>query len=131
MRTAQLDLVGELDRAVFPEDRRADTSRGEWWLAFDGDRAIAFAGCRLVDDGRAAFLSRAGVLPSHRGMGIQLKLIRARMRWASERAVDAVITYTTLTNVASQRSLISAGFRPYRPTTEWAGGRMIYWRRDA
>jgi GNAT superfamily N-acetyltransferase len=57
-----------------------------------------------------AILSGAGVLPSHRGRGLQLSLVRARLAWAAEMGLE-VAAAATAAGTASQRTLERAGFR--------------------
>lgn len=129
-RTAELALVRRLDCAIFPHDDPPNVDGSRWWLAWDGDEAVAFGGARPLSREPALLLERCGVLESHRGQGIQLRLLRARVRWAYELRVDSVITYTHPQNPASANSLIHAGFRLYLPANPWAGEGFLYWRRD-
>lgn len=60
--------------------------------------------------GGVAILSGAGVLPAHRGRGLQLALVRARLSWAAARGLE-VAAAETVPGTASQRTLEKAGFR--------------------
>jgi GNAT superfamily N-acetyltransferase len=60
--------------------------------------------------GGVATLSGAGVLPAHRGRGLQLALVRARLSWAAARGLE-VAAAETVPGTASQRTLEKAGFR--------------------
>ncbi len=57
-----------------------------------------------------AILSGAGVLPAHRGRGLHLALVRARLAWAAARGLE-VAAAATAAGTASQRTLEKAGFR--------------------
>lgn len=129
-RTEVHDLVRGLDRIIFPGDDPPDIEGSRWWLVWDRDTPVAFAGARMLSGEPILMLERCGVLPSHRGHGLQLRLIRARMRWAYEARADAAITYTHPGNPASGNSLIRAGFTLYTPSWAWAGPHFLYWRRD-
>lgn len=74
------------------------------------------------------YLARAGVLPKARGHGLQLRLIRARVKGAKAAGAKAIITDCTNRNAASARSLIKAGFKPYWPQAPWAMRHSIYWK---
>ncbi len=76
----------------------------------------ALAGGRILGVGVAsvhrgmATLSGAGVLPEHRGRGLQLALVRARLGWAASHGAD-LASATTAAGTPSQRTLEKAGFR--------------------
>lgn len=130
-RTEERDVVRRLDRACFPRDDEPEIDASRWWLAYDGDEPVGFGGARFLRyEPRAMLLERCGVLEAWRGQRVQLRLIRARLRWAGERRADVVITYTMPGNVASSNSLIRAGFRLYVPPHAWAGHEALYWRHE-
>ncbi len=121
----------QLDRETLPEAKPALNT--DWWGAYWGhfDDLVAYAGGRALPSG-AYFLSRAGVLESHRGQRLQLKLIRARVRFARAQGFPRIVTYTVPHNAPhnapSMNSLIHAGFRTYDPDVYWAGESVVYWR---
>jgi GNAT superfamily N-acetyltransferase len=73
------------------------------------------------------YLCRAGVLPAHRGQGLQKRLIRARIQVAKEKGMNWLVTDTN-DNPASGNSLIACGFKLFEPTVPWAANGAIYWR---
>jgi GNAT superfamily N-acetyltransferase len=107
-----------------------DFSIGYWWLAYRGDDPVAFAGMRRssvrVNRG---YLSRSGVLPAHRGHGLQVRLLRARETKARRLGWNALVSDTT-SNIPSSNSLIRAGFRLFQPETPWAFENSLYWFKD-
>lgn len=117
-----------LQVVCLPSDAPYDISRGYWWIAYDEDTPCAFAG--LVASSRwcdTGYLCRAGVLPTHRGNGIQKKLIRARVRKARKLGWNWLIT-DTYHNPASANSLIAEGFKMFEPTIPWGAKGTLYWR---
>ncbi len=120
-----LPEILELDRETLPESKPSPDT--DWWGAYDGHDLVAYAGGRALPSG-AYFLSRAGVLESHRGQRLQLKLIRARVRLARAQGFGRIVTYTVPHNAPSMNSLIRAGFRTYDPEVYWAGESVVYWR---
>jgi len=103
----------------------------EVWLAMDGRDVVGFGVLVCRPDGDhypGWYLRMAAVLPSHRGMGLQQRLIRARLAYAEKHGASVVSTYTRPDNDRSQRALYSCGFRPYFETTKYAG-EMVYMRR--
>lgn len=130
------ELLHVLHSEVFsPEDWTGNTvpkfRTGEWWIAFDGKDAIAFAGLKpSIRSQAVGYMCSAGVLPSHRGKGLQVRLIRKRVARAREHGWHTVITDTVNDNAASMRSLIKCGFRPYLPDVRWnASEGAVYWKR--
>jgi len=123
------DALLRLQRRALPQDEPISTKVGWWWLAMDGDDPVAFAGSyqssRWLD---AIYLCRAGVLASHRGQGLQKRLIKAREQHARSIGMNWLITDTT-DNPASANSLIGCGFRLYEPAAPWAGPTSLYWRK--
>jgi GNAT superfamily N-acetyltransferase len=109
-----VDLFGEAFLGGRPDpDVRAvllsmpRTPTNACFLAFAGGipAGVAMASaCRGV-----ALLTGAGVVPAHRGRGLQLALTRARLAWALERGCDLAASATD-PGTASQRTLEKAGF---------------------
>jgi len=121
--------IAGLQAAVLPLDAPHSMDAGAWWLALDDGLPVAFAG--LVPStrwGDCSYLCRAGVLESHRGRGIQKRLIGVREKYAREVGHRWLITDTT-GNPASSNSLISCGFRLFHPSRPWGPDRALYWRK--
>ena len=107
--------------------------RSVWWLAEalveDAWTPVGYAGAELTNDGQYMFLSRAGVVPLARGHGLQVRLIRARERWARAHGCSHAWTYTHWANTRSQASLARQGYTPY--TYEIADDtRFLHFRKD-
>jgi GNAT superfamily N-acetyltransferase len=123
------EVIAELHRICCPHDELPSTTDGWWWLAYAGDVAVGYAGMRdAKSEPGAAFLCIAGVVPEHRGKGLQRRLIRVRVQKARRLMKTAVISYT-LDNAPSGNNLIACGFRLYSPDKRWEGGDVAYWRR--
>jgi GNAT superfamily N-acetyltransferase len=122
-----LDLLHDLcflDAAL-----RVKYDYGYWWLAYSGKEAIGFAGITPSTIGPGVgYLKRAGVLPEHRGHGLQRRLLKARERKARELGWHSIITDTT-SNVPSSNNLMDAGYRLFDPEP-WAWKESLYWRKD-
>lgn len=118
-----------LQKKCLPFDKPFDTNYGYWWTVTDAlDNHCAFAG--LVSSVRwsdCGYLCRAGVLPSHRGHGLQKKLIRVRIRQAKALGWNWLIT-DTYENPASSNSLIACGFKLFEPSNPWGADKTLYWR---
>lgn len=134
-RIARADLpvaVLALDEICFPHDDRISTADSLWWIVWHREQPVAYAGLRLCKDEHnlgLAFLCRVGVVPDHRGRGLQKRLIRTREAAARRLAVTELVTYCVPWNCASINSLIATGYRTYRPTTKYGGAGAIYFRK--
>lgn len=122
-------LLNQLDRACFPADELCDKD-GDWWIVYDGKTPVGYAGLkpsnRIV---AAGYLCRVGVLPDHRGCGLQARLIRARLRAARKKGWHTVYS-DTYNNLPSANNLIRAGFRLYWPEVPWSYVGALYWKKS-
>jgi len=119
-----------LQRICLPNDAVYDVSHGHWWVAYtENGKPVGFAGLvrskSWVDCG---YLCRAGVIPTYRGKGLQKRLIKVREQQAKRLNWNWLVTDTYL-NPPSSNSLISCGFRLYRPTAPWSFKHALYWRK--
>jgi len=102
---------------------------GHWWLGLHGTEPAAFAG--LVRSTRvcnAGYFCRVGVLSTHRGRGLQQRLMRALELRARRNGWRAVVSDTT-DNLISANNFIRAGYRLYQPSIPWAWPHSLYWRK--
>jgi len=122
-----LDLLHDL--CFMDASLRPKYDYGFWWLAYCGNEPVGFAGITPSTIGPGVgYLKRAGVLPAHRGHGLQRRLLRVRERRARELGWRSVITDTT-DNVPSSNNLIKAGYRLFEPHP-WAFKHSLYWRKE-
>ncbi|MGX9389635.1 GNAT family N-acetyltransferase [Nitrobacteraceae bacterium UC4449_H16] len=123
------DTLQELHELSFKDTAaQPDYSNGYWWIAYSGSEPVAFAGITQSTMGPLhGYMKRAGVLPEHRGYGLQRRLIRVRLAKAKRLGWKTVITDTT-NNVSSANSLIKAGFKLFTPKP-WAWSTSLYWYR--
>jgi predicted acetyltransferase len=117
-----------LQKICLPYDKPYDTTAGYWWIAIKNGVDIGFAG--LVYSSRwtdCCNLIRAGVVPDHRGQGLQKKFIRVRIRQAKALKMNWIVT-STYDNPASANSLIACGFKMFDPSVPWMTAHTSYWR---
>jgi GNAT superfamily N-acetyltransferase len=98
----------------------------EWWLAERSGALVGFGGAKLWEPDGLVYLCRAGVAPEARGLGLQKRLISARVGWARRIGAKGCMTYT-IDNPPSQNNLIACGFRTFTPSYAWGGSRATYW----
>jgi GNAT superfamily N-acetyltransferase len=124
----QLALT-QLQKQCLPYDKLAATTSGYWWIVYsETGNKVGFAG--LVPSlrwGDCGYMCRAGVLPAHRGKGLQKKLIGVRIRQARALGWNWLVT-DTYDNPASSNSLIAKGFKLFDPTVPWGADKTLYWR---
>jgi GNAT superfamily N-acetyltransferase len=101
---------------------------GHWWLAYYDDVPMAFAGLQRHGED-SGYLKRCGVLPGHRGNGLQRKLIRAREAYARRLGYTHLVSDTT-NAIASANNLIKAGYRLFIPREPWGPKGALYWRKE-
>lgn len=125
-------LVG-LHKLCLAADELPDFKRGYWWIVYEDVhryKPIAFCGMTAVPTWHnTGYLCRSGVLPEFRGKGIQKKLIQTRINKAKSLGWKMLIT-DTRDNLPSSNSLISKGFKLYRPQKPWSWPEALYWMRS-
>jgi ribosomal protein S18 acetylase RimI-like enzyme len=114
-----------------PGDEPEEMDAGShWWIVEDDGQPVAFA---CIRQSRRWFdtwyLSRAGVMPVARGMGLQKKLIRTRLAAAKKAGKVWVVTDVNNDKPASMASLIACGFKPFWPSDPYALETSTYWRK--
>ena len=126
------DAIRAMDVACFPSDERIAVAGPLWWIVRHRGQPVGYAGlhiCRHPDNKGIAFLCRVGILSSHRGRGLQKRLIVARERAARRHGIKEVVTYCVPWNEASLNSLTRCGYRFYRPASRWGGAGAVYLRK--
>ena len=131
--------VERMDRLCFPLDTPPTFAGASWHIGWEGEEPACYCAWKPVDqDGTpVGFLYRGGVLPAHRGHGLQREMIRLRETEMLQQRIAVSVTYTDADGAASMRSLIAEGYRPYAPTptTTLSGlGRLgrvgfVHWRK--
>lgn len=135
MKTIQADVAKHLDklewlhRHCFPKDPIPDWSVGSWWITWEEGKPIAFIGVEPVQSWKESlYISRVGVVASHRGKGLQSRLM-SKVCTAAKGLYKWVIS-TTFENPASANNFIRCGFTTYLPATSWGAAGTIYWIKE-
>jgi len=104
---------------------------GAWWVAYVDKKPVGFVsvvGASKVPN--AGYLHLVGVVPSARGHGLQKRMTKKVEEYAREKGWKRVVSDTVNTNVASMRSFIACGFRPFTPDEKWAATYAVYWTKS-
>ena len=84
--TSKLEVRAALDwlqAKCFCEAEHLTTEEGYWWIAREGEIPVAFAALQSVPSwDQTAYMARSGVIHSHRGQGIQKRLLKHREQFA-------------------------------------------------
>lgn len=100
----------------------------KWWVVKDEEEIVAYCGAIYTDN--ICIFNRAWVHPDYRGLGLQSKMIKVRLKEAKRQNYYKAITYTLTTNVYSANNLIVNGFKLYKPQFSWAGKEQLYFFKD-
>lgn len=124
------DALHKLHAALLPHDPPlVIPPDSHWFVVLDGDEVVAFAGVRHHGQRKTAELLLSLVRPSHRGKGLQRRLIAARERAARRAGMTRAITYTMPYNAPSATNLAKARYSTYRPERAWASRGVVYWEK--
>lgn len=124
------DLALLHDLTFGSTDPKANTSEGHWWFAFfeDQEAPVAFAGIVPSIFPNAGYYKRVGVLPKHRGAGLQLRFSRVIENRCRRNGWTTIYSDTT-DNIPSANNFIRAGYELFEPPNRWAFQNSLYWRK--
>jgi GNAT superfamily N-acetyltransferase len=123
------ETIVELHKLCLPADTVYPPGDSFWWIGYDEDVPVCFAGLTASQqEVKGGYLCRAGVAPSHRGLGLQRRLIRVRERYARTLGWNVLVT-DTYCNPQSANNLIACGYRLYSPVYTWSFTGACYWRK--
>lgn len=114
-KTKHTRLIYRLQSSIFPDDE-LHTEPSIWWIGWDNGDPIAF--CGITIESNEGFLCRSGVIESHRGQGLQKRMIKIREKEAKKLNLESVWTYVVPDNPASLNSLIRLGYKAFVPFYE-------------
>ncbi len=116
----QIEILGPVHGPDVPADwqplieraRPIDTYSNSmaWFAAKVDDKIVAIGGLKMNWSYLTDWLGPSLVDESSRGRGIQKKLIEARLKYAEARR-QSVKSAADITNTASLRNMLNAGFR--------------------
>lgn len=129
-----VEVIRRLDRVIFKGSPKAVIDGPHWWVAYDGNKPVGFAGMQTLTKKRSSFyLCRNGVLKAYQGQGIGKALLKARMAYARRLAAGkphVVETYVMNYNFRSANNLIKQGFKVCWPDDLYVGKKnVVYFNR--
>lgn len=121
--------IYEMQDHCFPGEATVQVDNtSDWWLAYVDDDIAGYASLSPSTSREyAGYLSHCGVKQEYRGMGLQRKLIRARIAQGKRYNWRTLVTDTT-DNPKSANNLIACGFKLYTPKRPWGQVHTNYWR---
>lgn len=128
-KSKYLKILDDLDLKLFPDCSVHDKRFGYWWAVFQGKEVVAFAGLDPTREFDRGFLCRVGVLKSHRGLGLQRRLIKIRERFAKKIGMSRLVSYCSYENLISCNNLIKSGYTRYKPSYEYGTENAIYFEK--
>jgi GNAT superfamily N-acetyltransferase len=99
-----------------------------WFVIFDGDEWIAYGAAR-VHNITSIYLGPTYVKENYRGQGLQVKLIKRRIRLAKRLGHTKVISSTFTNNFASINNLIECRFKMVKTWLSEPEPHTLYWER--
>jgi GNAT superfamily N-acetyltransferase len=122
--------INRMHKVCFPGAETYPIEWAEWWLARTEKGAPAgFAALRWGTNEGVGYLCRAGVIPAHRGQGLQKRLIKVREAYARKQGLIRIVS-DTMNNYVSSNHLIDCGFRLFNPVTPWGNEGALYLRKE-
>lgn len=125
-RTNDKNLIVKLDSRIFPNDIFYEHENNHYWTVKKESKVIGFCMATVWEVNKALFLSRAGIIPSERGKGLQRRMIRVRENFARKNKIKDIITYVSKDNIPSFVNLIKSGYFVYEPQYLYAGSDNFY-----
>lgn len=121
-------VVARLHAKLFPGIQFPVPHWGHWWVAFLNGEPTAFA--QLVQSTyfpNTGYFSRVGVLPDHRGHGLQSRFMGLAERKAIANGWEAIVSDTTKVPHSSA-NFVKRGWWRFTPDVPWGRAATVYWR---
>ena len=125
-----VEAIEAMDRVCFPFDARYMFAweKNASWVAHEKDELVGYLSAHPLKYG-VWFFSRVGVMPSHRGQGLQRKLMAVMERHGRREGWREVVTYTAGFNGWSTRNILASGYRTYEPRKSYVGWECVHMRK--
>lgn len=118
------------DRVCFPFDKAYMFAweKNVSWVAYEKDELVGYLSAHPLRNG-VWFFSRVGVMPSHRGQGLQRKLMAVMERHGRREGWREIVTYTVGRNGFSTANILASGYRTYEPRKSYVGFEVVHMRK--
>lgn len=125
-----ITLIEEMDAKLFNDGSALIQDLDgyfHYWLVWCEGLPVGYCVAEECQGG-IVINQRVGVLKPWRGHSLQKKMIKIREKYFGEGT--RFITYVHPSNPASMNSLISAGYKTYRPKDMYGGEEMVYFFKE-
>ena len=125
-----IEAIEAADRVCFPLDKAYFFAwvKNVSWVAHDNGEMVGYISAHPLRRG-VWFFSRVGVMPSHRGRGLQRKLMSVLEKHGRANGWKFIVTYTVGINGWSTRNILASGYRTYEPRKSYVGWDVVHLRK--
>ncbi len=125
-----IEAIETADRVCFPFDKpyMFAWEKNVSWVAHEKGELVGYISAHPLRNG-VWFFSRVGVMPSHRGQGLQRKLMSVLEKHARREGWREIVTYTIGGNGFSTRNILASGYRTYEPRKSYVGWEVVHMRK--
>lgn len=130
-----IEAIEAMDRVCFPFDKPYMFSwdKNVSWVICNSaskvaDDLVGYISAHPLRNG-VWFFSRVGVMPSHRGQGLQRKLMACMEKHGRREGWREIVTYTVGRNGFSTANILAAGYRTYEPRKSYVGFQVVHMRK--
>lgn len=127
-------VVADLHARLFPNVVFPYPHYGDWWVTYEGKLPVAFAHTEPTTFyPNSGYFGRVGVLPDHRGHGLQFHLMKKAEVHAREvRLYEALYSDTTRVK-HSAANFVRRRWTKFEPApdlkVQWGSKDTVYWRK--
>lgn len=125
-----IEAIEAADRVCFPFDKPYlfAWEKNAFWVAHDKDELVGYLSAHPLKH-NVWFFSRVGVMPSHRGQGLQRKLMACMEKHGRREGWREIVTYTVGRNGFSTANILACGYRTYEPRKSYVGWECVHLRK--
>lgn len=123
-------IVADLHAQLFPNIIFPYPHYGDWWVVWHNDKPAAFSHMSPTTYyPNCGYFGRVGVLPKHRGHGLQARLMRLAEKRGRGHTWEALISDTTRVP-HSAANFERLGWSQFEPENPWGKRHTKYWRKE-
>lgn len=120
-------ILATLHYRLFPTISIPTFDNGKWWVAWVNGNPVGFAHvCPSMWYPNAGYFARVGVMPGHRGNGLQRRFMKKIENHARKQGWEAI--YSDTRKVPhSAANMERMGYKRFTPETPWGYKKTTYW----